>query len=374
MAVKRDYYDVLGVPRTASDEDIKKAYRKLAFQYHPDRNHQTGAEDKFKEINEAYEVLSDPQKRSTYDQFGHAGTGDVFGRGFEGFGMGGLGDIFDAFFGGASTKRGPQHGADLHQRLTISFEEAVFGSEKKIGVTRTENCPRCHGSGSEPGSSPVTCPNCNGSGQIRRVNQSLFGRFVNIITCERCRGEGKVISKPCSECKGNGQVQAHRQIMVQIPAGVEDGSQIFLRGQGKAGSLGGAPGNLYVSLSVEPHSIFQRDNHDIIFDLPINFVQAALGDKVEVPTLDGHAKINIDPGTQSGKTVRLKGKGVPHLQDGDRGDEVVRLWVVTPKSLDEQQRQLFQELAKTLGKAELPKDKEGKGFFERIREALGGKA
>ena len=367
MAIKRDYYDVLGVPRTASDEDIKKAYRKLAFQCHPDRNHETGAEDKFKEINEAYEVLSDPQKRSTYDQFGHAGTGDVFG-------AGGLGDIFDAFFGGASTKRGPQRGADLHQRLTISFEEAVFGSEKKLEVNRSEHCPRCHGSGGEPGSSPVTCPNCNGNGQLKRVNQSLFGRFVNIITCERCQGEGKIISKPCSKCQGNGQVQAHRQIMVEIPAGVEDGSQIFLRGQGKAGSLGGTPGNLYISLSVESHSFFQRDNHDIIFDLPINFAQAALGDKVEVPTLDGHTKINIDPGTQTGKTVRLKGKGVPHLQDGGCGDEVVRLWVVTPKSLDEQQQQLFQDLAKTLGKAELPKDKEGKGFFERIREALGGKA
>jgi molecular chaperone DnaJ len=374
MTVKRDYYDVLGVPRSASDEEIKKAYRKLAFQCHPDRNHESGSEERFKEINEAYEILSDPQKRSNYDHFGQAGMGDIFGRGFEGFGMGGLGDIFDAFFGGAATKRGPQRGADLHQHLTISFEEAVFGSEKEIEVSRTENCPSCHGSGGEPGTSPIICPNCNGSGQLRRVNQSLFGRFVNIITCERCRGEGKVVSQPCSQCKGNGQVQAHRRIMVEIPAGIDDGSQICLRGQGRAGAWGGAPGSLYITLSVEPHPIFQRDDHDIIYDLPINVAQAALGDKVEVPTLNGQAKINIEPGTQSGKTVRLKGKGVPHLRDGGHGDEVVRLWVVTPKSLDEQQRRLFQELAKTLGKAELPKDKEGKGFFERIREALGGKA
>ena len=374
MAIKRDYYDVLGVPRSASDEEIKKAYRKLAFQYHPDRNHEASAEDKFKEINEAYEVLSDPQKRSTYDQFGHASTGDIFDRGFEGFEDGGVGAIFHAFFGGASTKRGPQRGTDLQQRLTISFEEAVFGSEKKIEVNRTENCPSCHGSGSEPGFSPVTCPNCNGNGQLKHVNQSLFGRFVNIITCERCQGEGKVISKPCSKCQGNGQVQVRRKIMIEIPAGVEDGSQICLRGQGRAGSWGGAPGNLFVTLSVEPHPVFQRDNHDIIYDLPINFAQAALGDKVEVPTLNGHAKISIEPGTQSGRMVRLKGKGVPHLRDGGCGDEVVRLWVVTPKSLDEQQQRLFQELAKTLGKAESPKDKEGKGFSERIREALGGKA
>jgi molecular chaperone DnaJ len=374
MAVKRDYYEVLGVSRSASDEEIKKAYRKLAFKYHPDHNHEPSAEAKFKEINEAYEVLSDPRKRSNYDDFGQAGMSDIFGRGFEGFGMGGLGDIFDAFFGGTATKRGPQRGPDLHHRLSITFEEAVFGSDKKMEVNRTENCFRCHGSGGEQGTSPIICPNCNGSGQLRRVNQSLFGRFVNIITCESCHGEGKVVTQPCSECKGNGQVQVRRKIMVQIPAGVEDGSQICLRGQGSAGSWGGASGSLYITLSVEPHPIFQRDNHDIIYDLPINFAQAALGDKVEVPTLNGHIRINIEPGTQSGRMVRLKGKGVPHLRDSGCGDEVVRFWVVTPKSLDEQQRQLFQELSKTLDKAELPKkDKEGKGFFERIREALGGK-
>jgi len=374
MAVKRDYYEVLGVPRTASDEDIKKAYRKLAFQHHPDRNRDNGAEARFKEINEAYEVLSDSQRRFNYDRFGHEATGDIFGRGFEGFNMGGLGDIFDAFFGGTSTRRGPQRGADLHQRMNISFEEAVFGSEKTIGVSRPEQCPQCHGTCCEPGFSPVTCPNCNGSGQIKRVNQSLFGRFVNVVGCERCQGQGKIINKPCSKCKGNGQVMAQRQIMVQIPAGVDDGSQVCLRGQGKAGSLGGSAGNLFITLSVEPHPFFQRNDDNIIYDVPINFAQAALGDKIEVPTLEGEVKIAVDPGTQNGKTIRLKGKGVPHLQDTGRGDQVVRLWVVTPKSLDEQQRKLLQDLAKTLGKAELPKDREGKGIFDKIREALGGKA
>jgi len=248
MAIKRDYYDILGVPRTASDEDIKKAYRKLAFQVHPDRNHETGAEVNSRRSMKPMRFSPIPRSALFMINLVMREQVTFLGEVLKASDRR-SGDIFDAFFGGASTKRGPQRGADLQQRLTISFEEAVFGSEKKIEVSRSEHCPQCHGSGSEPGSSPVTCPNCNGNGQLKRVNQSLFGRFVNIVTCERCQGTGKIVKKPCSKCQGHGQVQAHRHIMVNIPAGVEDGSQIFLRGQGGVGSLGGAAGNLYISLS-----------------------------------------------------------------------------------------------------------------------------
>lgn len=372
--MKRDYYEILGVPRNATDEEVKKAFRKLAFQYHPDRNRENGAEEKFKEINEAYEVLSDPQKRSNYDRYGHVGAEDIFGRGFEGFDFGGFGDIFEAFFGGATTRRAqraPQRGADLHYSLTISFEEAAFGCEKDIEIWRTENCSRCYGVGSQPGTNPERCPNCNGTGQVRRTQQSIFGRFVNVSSCGRCHGEGQIITHPCPQCKGSGKEKVRRKLRVNIPAGIDNGSRVRLNGEGEAGIWGGSPGDLYITLSVMPHELFQREDDDLFYDLPINFAQAALGDEVEVPTIDGKSRLKIPPGTQSGKVFRLKDKGVPHLGRGGRGSLLVRVLVVTPQFLDEKQRRLFQELANTMGKAELPdEEREGKGILDKIKDVF----
>lgn len=367
MATKRDYYEVLGLDRSASEEEIKRAFRKLAFQYHPDRNKEDGAEEKFKEINEAYGVLSDPEKRTTYDRFGQVGGG--FGRGFGDFDIfRGFGDIFDSFFGGATTatRRGPRQGTDLRYNLTIPFEEAVFGCEKEIETWRIENCSLCHGVGCEPGNQPSRCPECNGTGQVRRVQRSSFGRFVNVTTCNRCGGDGRIITKPCPQCQGSGREEKARRIVVNIPAGVDDGSQIRLSGEGNAGSWGGGAGNLYVILSVPEHPFFKRRGDDILYDLPINFAQAALGDEVEVPTVDNPILLKIPPGTQTGKLFRLKQKGVPHLRRGGRGDQLVMVHVVTPETLTEEQQRLFQELAKTLVKATMPK--EGKGFFQRLRD------
>ena len=353
MATKRDYYEVLGLSRTATDEEIKKAFRKLAFKYHPDRNHDDGAEERFKEINEAYEVLSDANKRDAYDQFGHSGTDGFFTRGFEGFDFGGFGDIFDAFFGGMTyaTRHAPQRGADLHSQITISFEEAAFGCDKEIKIKRTEVCSQCQGTGAKPGSQPSRCPNCNGTGQVRRVQRSLFGRFINTTVCNQCQGEGKVISELCPQCRGTGREKQQRPISIKIPAGVEDGSQIRLSGEGDAGMRGGSSGNLYVSISVLKHEFFTRDGDDILFELPVNFAQAALGDEIEVPTLYGKTELNIPAGSQTGKEFRLKNKGIAHLQSNGRGDQIVSLLVITPESLTKQQRQLFQELADTLGQA-----------------------
>ena len=350
MPVKRDYYEVLGIARNATDEEIKKAFRKLAFKYHPDHNRDDRAEEKFKELNEAYEVLSAPDKRASYDRFGHNGTEGLFGRGFEGFDFGGFGDIFNAFFGGATTatRQAPERGADLHYRITITFEETAFGSEKEINISRIENCSLCHGTGCKPGSSPSRCPNCNGTGQVRRVQQSLFGRFTNITTCPQCHGEGAIITEPCPQCRGKGKEKRQHSILVKIPAGVEDGSQIRIRGEGGAGTRGGPPGNLYVILSVEQHEFFRRDGDDILYKLPINCAQAALGAEVEVPNLDGKVKLKIPAGSQTGKVFRLKNKGIPHLNGRGRGDQLVTLLVVIPESLTENQRQLFEELANSL--------------------------
>ncbi len=372
MATKRDYYDVLGVDRSASEAEIKRAFRKLAFKYHPDRNREDGAEEKFKEVNEAYEVLCDPDKRAAYDRFGHAGQG--FGQGFGGFGdfdvFSGLGDIFDTFFGGATTatRRGPQQGTDIRYRLTISFEEAVFGCEKEIEIQRIENCTRCHGTGSEPGSRPEKCPECGGTGQVRRVQRSVFGRFVNITTCNNCGGEGWIVTKPCTQCRGSGKERRKRTLVVSIPGGVDDGSQIRLSGEGNAGSHGGGPGNLYISLSVKEHASFKRRGNDILYDLPINFVQAALGDEVEVPTVDGPVKIKIPPGTQTGKLFRLRDKGVPNLRGGGRGSHIVMVHVVTPETLNKEQRRLFEELKKSLGEAKMPR--ESKGLFDKLKDVF----
>ncbi len=353
MPTKRDYYEVLGIARNATDEEIKRAFRKLAFKHHPDRNREDGAEERFKEVNEAYEVLSDPDKRAAYDRFGHSGAEGFFGRGFEGFGFGGFGDIFDAFFGGATTatRQAPQRGADLHYGITISLEEAAFGCQKEINISRTENCSLCHGIGCKPGSQPNRCPNCNGTGQVRRVQRSIFGRFINTTTCSQCHGEGRIITEPCPQCRGTGKEKRQRSILVKIPAGVDDGQRIRLSGEGQAGAKGGSSGDLYVTLSFEPHEFFTRDGDNILYELPINFAQAALGAEVEVPTLDGKTKLKVPAGSQTGKVFRLKAQGIPHLYRSGRGDQLVSLLVVTPEKLTEKQRQLLEELANSLDPA-----------------------
>ncbi len=358
MPTKQDYYEILGIDRNATDEEIKRAFRKLAFKYHPDHNHEDGATDKFKGINEAYEALSDPDKRAAYDHFGHGGAEGLFGRGFEGFNFGGFGDIFDAFFGGAATatRQAPRYGADLRYRFTITFEEAALGCQKEINISRTENCSLCQGAGSKPGTQPSRCPNCNGTGQVHRVQQSIFGRFTNIATCPQCHGEGKIITERCPQCRGAGKEKHQRRILVTIPAGVDDGIQIRLSGEGEAGERGGPPGDLYVTLSVKQHQFFHRDNDDILYELPINFAQAALGTEVEVPTLDGKTKLKVPAGSQTGGGFRLKGQGTPHLHRSGRGDQLVTLVVVTPDSLTKHQRQLFQELADSLDPAKRSKN------------------
>ncbi len=351
MPSKRDYYEVLGVDRNATDGEIKKAFRKLAFQHHPDHNRNDGAEENFKEVNEAYEMLSDPDKRSAYDQFGHGGADGLFGRGFEGFDFGGFGDIFEAFFGGTATaaRQAPQRGADLHYGLTITFEEAALGCEKDVNIFRTENCSLCHGIGCKPGTQPTRCPNCDGTGQVRRTQQSICGRFTTTTTCGQCRGEGRIITEPCLQCRGTGKEKHKRNILVKVPAGVDNDSQIRFGGEGEAGTRGGPPGNLYIVLSVERHKLFTRDGDSIFYELPVNFAQAALGAEVEIPTLDGTTKLKIPAGSQTGEVFRLKNKGIPHLQRSGRGDQLVTLFVVTPGSLNKKQRQLFEELADSLG-------------------------
>jgi len=348
MVMRRDYYKVLGVPRNATDEEVKKAFRKLAFQYHPDRNGQKGAEEKFKEINEAYQVLSDPEKRTTYDRYGQ-----VSAESWHGFDLGGLGDIFESFFGGAATasQRVPRKGADLQTSLEISFEEAFFGCDKEIGIKRIENCPSCHGIGSQPGINPQRCPNCNGSGQVQRVQRSIFGRFIHVATCPRCSGEGTIITHPCSQCKGAGRERIKRKLTVNIPAGVDEGYELCLNGEGEVGTHGGLSGDLYITLSVTPHKFFKREGVNILCELPINFAQAALGDEVEVPTLDGKVTVGIPPAIESGTVLRLKGRGAPHLNSRKCGDQLIAVRVVTPRSLNEKQRRLFTELAETLPRA-----------------------
>jgi molecular chaperone DnaJ len=350
MPTKRDYYEVLGIARNATDEKIKGAFRKLAFKYHPDRNHTDDTEEKFKEINEAYEVLSDPDKRAAYDRFGHEGSQGLFGQGFEGFDFGGVGDIFDAFFGRTTTatRQASQPGTDLHHRITITLEEAAFGTEKEINILRTEHCSLCHGTGCRPDTQPNQCPNCNGAGQVSRVQQSIFGRFTNITTCPQCHGEGKIITDPCPQCRGRGKEKQQHSIPIKIPAGVDDGSRIRLTGEGDAGTRGSPAGNFYLTLSVKQHELFARDGNNILYELPINFTQAALGADVKVPTLDGKEKLEIPAGSQTGDVFRLKNKGIPHLNRRERGHQIVKLVLVTPEALTKRQRQLFEELAETL--------------------------
>jgi len=371
---KRDYYEVLGVGRNASSEEIKRAFRRLAMKYHPDRNKEDGAEAKFKELGEAYEVLADPEKRTAYDRYGLSGLkGFEFGRPFEGFDFGGFGDIFEAFFGGSmgSRRRQPQRGADRRVDIEIDFEEAVFGCEREVEVNRIELCNRCGGRGAEPGSQLTRCSTCEGSGEVRRVQRNFFGQFVNVATCSQCSGEGQIITEPCKECRGSGRERRKRELAVKIPAGVDDGSQMRLSGEGDAGFLGGSPGNLYIILNVRSHPIFQRQEDDLTYELPINFAQAALGDQSEVPTLDGGRpySLKIPPGTQSGKVFVLKGKGVPHLRGNGRGDLLVRVNVVVPTELTAEQRRLLEQLAHSFGS---PSPNDGdQGIIGKIKDALG---
>lgn len=370
---KRDYYEVLGIERNASDEEIKKAFRKLAFKYHPDHNREDSAHEDFKELNEAYEVLADHDKRSVYDRYGHADAEKSYGRGFEGMDVSGFGDIFDAFFGGAnaSARQGPQAGNDQKTNLTITFEEAVFGCEKELHISRVEHCSVCHGIGSKPGVNPTRCPVCNGSGQIRRVQQSIFGRFTNVATCNRCHGEGSIITEPCTKCQGSGRERVDRNISIKIPPGVDNNAQVVMRGEGDAGSRGGPNGNLFISLTVKPHAHFIRREDDIIYELAVNFVQAALGDEVEVPGLAGKTKIKIPSGSQTGKIFRLKGQGVAHLKRSGRGDQIILLTVVTPEQLNDKQRQMLKELGASFSGQNMPSAEKRKNWLEGVKEAFG---
>ena len=370
---KRDYYEVLGVSRDADDAEIKRAFRKMARQYHPDVNREPGAEARFKEVGEANEVLTDPQKRQLYDQYGHAAFNGAGGAGPEGFGdFGSFADIFEQFgniFGGAAgggQRRGPQRGADLRYDLRISFEEAAFGVEKVLEIPRAEACVRCGGNGAEPNSSLKRCPQCNGSGEVRKVQQSFFGQFVNVSVCSRCRGEGQIVSSPCKECRGAGQVQVTKQLTVKIPAGVDNGQQIRLTGEGEAGPKGGPAGNLYVVLDVAAHEQFKRDGADIHYELTIPFPQAALGDTVTVPTLDGPEKLKLPEGTQHGRVFPLRGHGVPRLRGMGRGDQYVTVKVKSPTHLTARERELYEELAHL-------QQGEGheRGFLNRVKDTLG---
>jgi molecular chaperone DnaJ len=372
MSAKRDYYEVLGVDRQATEAEIKKSFRRLARQYHPDVNKGPDAEAKFKEINEAHEVLSDPEKRAAYDRFGHAGPQAGFG-GFGDFsGFGGFDDIFESFFGGMRTgtsRRGPARGADLRYDLTVEFEEAVFGCEREIVVPRHEVCPQCQGSGAEPGTQPIRCPQCNGTGEVRRQQQTFLGSFVQVTTCPRCQGEREIVTSPCTQCRGRKVVQVERPIVVKIPAGVDDGTRIRLAGEGEPGVRGGPSGNLYVILHVKPHRYFRREDNNIWLELDVNIAQAALGDRIKVPTLDGDEELIIPAGIQTGEVLKLHDKGVPYLRRNGRGDQLVMVHVMTPTRLTSQQKDLFKRLSETLGKEVVHQPE--KGLFSRLKEALG---
>ncbi len=367
---KRDYYEVLGVSRDASPDEIRRAYRRLARKYHPDVSKDKDAEARFKEVNEAYQVLGDRETRARYDRFGHAGLDQG---GFQGFtGFGGFEDIFGDLFGFGghrSPRRGPTRGADQRLDLQITFEEAVFGCTKEVQINRQETCPDCQGSGAEPGTTPTRCPDCNGTGQIRRAQQSIFGQFVNVTTCPRCGGRGEIITTPCSTCHGRGTVERQRRLSVDIPPGVDDGTRIRLNGEGEAGLRGGPPGNLYVFLHAQKHPYFVRRDNDILLNIEINIAQAALGDLIQVPTLDGTEELRIPAGTQNGAVFRIRGKGVPYLRRSGRGDQIVVVNVAIPTKLNDEQKRLLQQLGATLDTDVVPQGQ--RGFVEKLRDALG---
>ena len=369
MSSKRDYYEVLGVERSASQEDIKKSYRGLARRYHPDVSDEPDAEIRFKEINEAYQILSDSQKRATYDRYGHTAPNGGFDFGFrDPF------DIFEEMFGGlggfgGSRRRGPRRGADLRYELKLSFREAVFGSDKEIEVSRTEICPSCNGQRAEPGTTPVRCTECNGTGQVRRVQRSILGSFVSVANCPVCGGSGETIPTPCTECSGTGAVRVDRKLSVTIPPGVDHGTQIRLAGEGELGQQSGPSGNLYVVLNVAPDPIFKRRNDDVLVEMEVNIAQATLGADVSVPTLEGDDVIEIEPGTQNGTILRLRNKGVPHLRKNGRGDQLVLVHVAIPTKLSREQKQLFRELAKTLDPEGVRQEE--RSFLDELRELFG---
>ena len=389
MAEKQDFYHVLGVPRGASTDEIKKAYRKLAMKYHPDRNPgNKEAEEKFKEAAEAYEVLGDQAKRQRYDQFGHEGirgtdfrpfnnVNDIFSTFSDIFGGGMGGSIFEDVFGasGRSRQRGPTAapGSDLKIRLKLTLEEIASGVEKKLKIKRWKTCETCKGTGARNSGSMTTCPVCNGTGELRQVSRSVFGQFVNITTCQNCGGEGSVIKEPCLTCHGEGRVQGESTIKVNIPGGVSEGNYIPLRGEGNVGRRGGPAGDIIVLIEEEPHDVFVRNGDDVVLDLLVSFPEAALGSEIEVPTLTGRARLKIEPGTQSGRILRMRDKGIPHLNSFGRGDQLVRVNVWIPTSLNQQDRGLL----KQLGSSENMHPKEGdksahseKSFFGKMKKAF----
>jgi molecular chaperone DnaJ len=375
----RDYYDILGVGRGVGEEDIRKAFRKKAMEFHPDRNKSPDAEDKFKEINEAYQVLSDSNKKARYDQFGKAGVGSNSGSGqpFDGAdGFGGFGDIFDSFFGNGGRARRAQRGSDLQHRVVLSFEESVFGAEREVDLTRLEDCGTCSGAGNEPGTPLETCNTCKGNGQVRRAQRSVFGQFTQVTTCSSCQGRGSIIKTACSNCLGGGKERKTRKISVNIPAGVEGGMQVRLTGEGDAGSEGGGTGNLYVYIDVQEHQYFDREGSDLTCVLPVNIAEAALGAKKVVPTLDGDDEdLKLPQGTQPGTEFRIKGKGVPHLHGNRRGDLRVTVDVRVPGSLDKRQQELLEELAQSFDESRGSSgkgtssdgDEEHKSIFDKIK-------
>lgn len=371
---KRDYYEVLGVAKGASDDEIKKAYKKMARKYHPDLNPgNKEAEEKFKEVNEAYEVLSNPDKKARYDQYGHAGVDPNFGGG--GFGGGGftgdfdfgdLGDIFGSFFGGGfggSARRAnpnaPQRGESIRTSVTIDFMEAAFGCKKDITIDRLETCPVCNGNGCAPGSAPEICPDCHGSGQIQMRRQTPLGVMSTSAPCSRCGGKGKIIHQPCKECRGRGQVQRRKTLTVTIPAGFDSNGMLRLAGQGYAGRNGGPAGDLQVVVTVRPHPRFRRDGTTVMCDVPITFAQAVLGGEIQIPTIDGDVPYELPEGTQSGATIRIRGKGIPFLNGRGRGDEYVTVQIETPRNLNREQKEALRAFAEAMGEENV---KERKGF------------
>ncbi len=372
----RDYYDVLGVGKDASEADIKKAYRKLSKKYHPDINKAPDAEAKFKEVNEAYETLSDSQKRASYDQFGKAGMdgagGNPFGGGYsqggDYGGFGDFGDIFSQFFGGGSrtaNPNAPRQGEDLQYRMDLKFEEAIFGKETKITYSRNATCHTCDGSGAKPGTSPVTCPKCQGTGFVEVEQQSPLGRIRSRQACDRCGGKGKIIENPCETCHGTGKERQSHEIKVTVPAGVEDGQQMRLEGQGEAGENGGPYGDLYIVFRVKPSDKYQRDGTEIYITIPITFPQATLGDEIKVDTVHGPVSLKIPAGTQSGTKFRLRGKGAPHLRSKQMGDETVTVNVTTPKHLNDKQKEALMEFVRAGGDKI---DPQNSNLFTRLKE------
>ncbi len=374
MAEKRDYYEVLGIQKGASEDEIKRAYKKLARKYHPDMNPgDKEAEEKFKEVNEANEVLSDPEKKARYDQFGFAGVDPNYGAGAGGgaygggFDFGDLGDIFGSFFGGGfggqrRNPNAPQRGESIRASVSISFTEAAFGCEKSVTIERSEQCPTCKGSGCAPGTTPEICPDCRGSGTVQTRRQTPMGVFASNGPCRKCGGTGRLIHQPCSDCRGSGAVRKRRTIKVNIPAGIDHGQTISLRGQGGAGKNGGPAGDLLITVMVQPHEIFRRDGVDVFCEAPITFTQAVLGAELEIPTIDGKVKYSIPEGTQTGTVFRLKGKGVPVLNGRGRGDQYVTVVIETPRSLNKEQKEALRRFSETLGENNYEKRK---SFFKK---------